>query len=80
MEQFLKDFFNDNSVCVGLCDLKRKIDDVNFDTNLTDFQILYPHAELSQKGISKDSGEAERHYTISDFTDLGYLKSEYIFY
>lgn len=24
MEQFLKDFFNDNSVCVGLCDLKRK--------------------------------------------------------
>ena len=24
MEQFLKNFFNDNSVCVGLCDLKRK--------------------------------------------------------
>ena len=24
MEQFLRDFFNDNSVCVGLCDLKRK--------------------------------------------------------
>ena len=24
MEQFLRDFFNDNSLCVGLCDLKRK--------------------------------------------------------
>ena len=24
MEQFLKNFFNDNSVCVGLCDLSRK--------------------------------------------------------
>lgn len=30
MEQILKDFFNDNSVCVGLCDLKRKIDEVKF--------------------------------------------------
>ena len=30
MEQFFFFFFNDNSVCVGLCDLKRKIDDVNF--------------------------------------------------
>jgi len=28
MEQFLKNFFNDNSVCVGLCDLKRKTDEV----------------------------------------------------
>ncbi len=30
MEQFLKNFFNDNSVCVGLCDLKRKNDEVKF--------------------------------------------------
>lgn len=30
MEQFLKDFFNDNSVCVGLCDLKRKLDEEKF--------------------------------------------------
>ena len=29
MEQILKNFFNDNSVCVGLCDLKRKIDNIN---------------------------------------------------
>lgn len=28
MEQFLKNFFNDNSVCVGLCDLSRKTVDV----------------------------------------------------
>lgn len=30
MEQFLKNFFNDNSVCVGLCDLKRKTDEIKF--------------------------------------------------
>lgn len=30
MEQFLKDFFNDNSVCIGLCDLKRKVSEVQF--------------------------------------------------
>ena len=30
MEQFLKNFFNDNSVCVGLCDLKRKTDEITF--------------------------------------------------
>lgn len=57
-----------------------EIDNLTFETILTDFQILYPQAEFSQKGISKDSGEVERHYTISDFTDLGYFKSEYIFY
>ncbi len=28
MEQILKNFFNDNSVCIGLCDLKRKLEDV----------------------------------------------------
>ena len=28
MEQFLKNFFNDNSVCIGLCDLKRKTDEM----------------------------------------------------
>ena len=28
MEQFLKNFFNDNSLCVGLCDLSRKTDEI----------------------------------------------------
>ena len=30
MEQFLKNFFNNNSVCVGLCDLERKVADAQF--------------------------------------------------
>lgn len=57
-----------------------EIDELNFDTKLTDFQILFPHAELSKKDNVKDTGETERHYTISEYTVLGYTKSEYIFY
>lgn len=30
MEQFLRNFFNNDSVCLGLCDLQRKIAGVNF--------------------------------------------------
>ena len=28
MEQFFKNFFNDNSLCVGLCDLSRKTNEI----------------------------------------------------
>ena len=31
MEQFLRNFFNNDSVCLGLCDLQRKIAGVSFD-------------------------------------------------
>ena len=30
MEQFLRNFFNNDSVCLGLCDLQRKIAGVSF--------------------------------------------------
>lgn len=39
MEQFLTNFFNDNSVCVGLCDLGRKIAKINYFTN-ADYQAV----------------------------------------
>lgn len=57
-----------------------KIDELSFETKLVDFQILYPQAELTKKTIAKETGETERQYCISDFTDYGYTKTTYIFY
>ena len=47
MEQFLKNFFNNNSVCVGLCDLERKISEAQF----TYAQNVAPQVPLPQRTV-----------------------------
>lgn len=39
MEQFLRNFFNNDSVCLGLCDLQRKIAGVSFNNPPAHMQI-----------------------------------------
>ena len=75
MEQFLKNFFNDNSVCVGLCDLKRKTDEITFTCatqQQTQVQQVRPQMQkqqkqtLAQKFAAQQQAYAEQQARIAE--------------
>ena len=63
MEQFLKNFFNDNSVCIGLCDLKRKTNEVkiNFAAQ-TNYQQPVQKAAHQKQTLAQKFAEQQKEY------------------